>query len=448
MSDSIFSREQLAGYDLDALANAIVAIIGNGAAGTNIAQSLALVGVGELRFIDPDVVERSNLPRSPLFETGRTNGKRRRYKANECALRTLAISHARNPVVRFAANRVEELGMGAFIGATVIVAAVDSLTVRARLADVARLLGIPLVELGFAGHRGHVSVWPNRSADEPCWRCHLPQVEHGGVSCTLYARRANEAGLVAATQPLAGTLGNLAAAHVLEAIHDRFPLAGKMAHLDLHTGWSRVVEVTPEPACPGAHRTLTDIKPVPVRHNGTVEHLLKAVRVFTEDPVLHLPDVYIREAPCRVCGAPVPIGLPGWAVTDAPECRTCPDVPQIGGTGVATVATIDSDNELVSRRLGQFRIGPGAIVEVTDRVTGVRHAVRIDGGLDDLYITLRREPRNARAASSKKTSGAMDAQNEENANGSEADQGHLSPPAGFQGVHRGGRLGDDGSGRA
>lgn len=452
MNDSLFSRERLAGYDPERLSRAVVTIVGCGAGGTNVAQSLALIGVGELRFIDPDVVERSNLPRSPLFDASRVNGKRRRYKANECALRALEISHADSPVVRFAANRVEELGAGAFLGSDVILAAADSFAVRARLSDGARLLGIPLVELGFAGDRGHVSVWPGSAyGSDACWRCSHPLVEHGGVGCGLYARRAAGEGLIAATQPLAGTIGNLAAFHVLEALHERFPLGGRIAHLDLHRGTSRVVEVTCDPSCPGVHRTLAEIRELPVPHNGTVEQLMKAVRAFAKEPVLYLPDPYIKEAPCQKCGAPVPVGRPAWAVTEAPECRSCSEVPQLGAAGIVAISSIEPDDEFSTCRLGQFGLGPGAVLEVTDRATGARHGVRIGGGLEGLYMTLRREKRNERRAGGKGTSGATDAPNQETDNGkttTAADQSDIPPSAGFARVHRRDRLGDDGPGGA
>ncbi len=447
--DQLFSRERLAGYDPERLSRAVVTIVGCGAGGNNVAQSLALVGVGELRFIDPDVVEPSNLPRSPLFDAAQAGGKRRRYKAGECAARALKISRAEAPVVRFAAKRIEELGTGALLGSDAVVAAVDAFPVRARLAYAARFLNIPLIELGFAGAHGHVSVWPGASdKDDACWSCCHPAVEHGGVGCGLYARRAAAEGIVPSTQPLAGAIGNLAAVHVLEALHGRFPLGGRIAHLDLHRGTSRIVQVAREPSCPGDHRARMPVRTVPVSCTDTVRELMEAVRAFAADPVLHLPDPYVEEAPCQKCGTAVRIRRPAWALEAPPECHACPDVPQFGAAGVVAVSSIEPDAMFSPFLLEWLGLGPAAVVEVLDRASELRMAVQLDGGVDDLYATLRREGRNGRRAAGREGSGATDAPEKETRNGETAsatDQGHLPAPSRFARVHRRDRPGDDGA---
>ncbi len=86
----LFDRERLAGYDPQLLNQAYVAVVGLGAAGCNIVQTLALSGVGNLGLVDFDVVEASNLTRSPLFDRRRLQGQRPRFKAREAALGALA----------------------------------------------------------------------------------------------------------------------------------------------------------------------------------------------------------------------------------------------------------------------------------------------------------------------------------------------------------------------
>ena len=449
MTSELFSRERAAGYDPRILEKAIVLLVGCGAAGNNIAQTLALLGVGEVRCVDPDVVERSNLPRSPLFDAARASGKRQRYKAAECASGILAASHAREPVARFAVARIEELGLGAFVDVTVIVAAADSFVVRAWLADATRLLGVPLVELGFAGHRGHVSVWTRQCAESPCWRCAHPRVEHGGVGCTLYARGTSALGLTPATQPLAGIFGNLAAAQVVEAIHDRHGLDRHIVHFDLLTGRSRVVEVTADAACPGVHRRLGDVRMIEVTSDDTAGALLDRLRAFAKDPVVRLPAVYVKSAACHLCGAPVAIGRPEWAVTTPPQCRACPTVLQLGGSALAVASTFEHGDDLSSLRLAQLGLRSAAVLEVEDRASGARSAVRIAGIVDDLFETLRRKGRNTSSTACTKEAGAMDAPKKENASGkaADADQAQVPAPAGLARVRSGGRLGDDGPGR-
>ena len=184
----LLSRERLAGYDPERLERAVILLVGAGAAGCNIALDLALSGVGELRVVDFDHVEASNVSRAPLFRRERLVGGRVRHKARELAQGFLAFSYAANPLARFAVAPVQALGLGAFQGVDVVISAVDGFRDRAWLSDAARACGVPFIEVGFSAPRGHVSVFPNRSSEEPGWRCLMPGADTGGISCALYAR--------------------------------------------------------------------------------------------------------------------------------------------------------------------------------------------------------------------------------------------------------------------
>lgn len=102
------------------------------------------------------------MTRSPLFRADRQRTDRSRSKASECARAVLDLSYATDPVVRWAASRIEDLGVGAFAGCHAVIAAIDRMTVRARLTDMTRLLDIPLIECGFHAPRGQVPMYPNR----------------------------------------------------------------------------------------------------------------------------------------------------------------------------------------------------------------------------------------------------------------------------------------------
>ena len=396
--DPLFSRERLAGYDPDLLRKSAITIIGSGAAGNNAALNLALAGLGSLRFIDPDVVEPSNLTRSPLFDRRRLEGGRRRFKARELALGALAFSYAEEPVMRYAVAKIEELGLGALLGSSAAIAAVDSLPVRAYLADATRLLGIPLVEVGFSGHRGQISVFPNRSEAEPCWRCLHPEVEHGGVSCTLYARGVVSEGRVPATQPLAALFGSLAAEHAVQAAHGLFPLGGQAFFLDSWTGRSGKVGITRDPACPGAHRSLPMPRVLSVRSLDLVGRLLEETGRTLRDPIIYLPSPYVASAPCATCGASVPIGKPAWSIPRRPECRKCPELPRLDLGGPVVVTRLEIGSELAGRRLSEVGFAPGALIEVGSLSSGNSLVFQLAGSLDDLFTTLRRKPRNGQGA--------------------------------------------------
>lgn len=385
----LFSREALAGNDRDVLERAVVALIGCGAAGNNIAFNLALSGVGEMRFIDNDWIEHSNLPRAPLFRIERM-GSRRRYKAQEIALGALAHAYAANVTVRYAIARIESLGLAPFEGVDAIVSAVDSFEIRALLSDMASCLGIPLVEIGFAAPRGQVSVFPHRSPDEPDWRCLHPEVEYGRHSCDLYARAAAAAGRIAATQTVAGALASVASEAVIRALHGEFPLGGHVFHLDVRTGRSCTVRVARDPDCPGVHARLPEPVRIQVAATEPLARVFEAVREVLSDPVIELPAPFLVQAPCEHCGRAVRIERPIWTVEAPPACRRCPDVAKGGGSGRVIVNDLDVRDPIARLACRQLGLPPGSIICCRDRTTGALHTVRLAGGVDDLFATRRR----------------------------------------------------------
>ncbi|MDB4928269.1 MAG: molybdopterin biosynthesis protein MoeB [Myxococcaceae bacterium] len=390
--DGMHSREALAGYDRAAMSRGVVVVVGLGAAGCNIVQTTALSGVGEVRLVDHDVVEASNVTRSPLFRRDRLVPGRDRYKVREAALAVLALSTASGPRVRFATQRVEALGPGAFRGASVVISAVDSMETRAYLADVTRELRVPLVEVGFMGHEGHISVFPNASDEEACWRCLNPRTMHGRLSCRTYALAVVARGMIPATQPLAATFSGLAAEAAIGALHGRFELPGKLFGLDIRTGRSHVVEITRDPRCPGSHaRTEAEVL-VPVSAKQPLAALFEAVRPWAPEPLVHLPAEYVVSAPCVACGNDVSLQRPAWALSEAPRCRRgCATRPMLGGRGAVVVTTVRPGDELAARPCLSLGIAPGALVLVEDPVHRTSRVVQLQGDLDDLYVLRTRE---------------------------------------------------------
>ncbi len=387
---ALFSRERLAEYDPARLSAGVVAIVGCGAAGNNIVLNLALSGVGELRLIDFDVVETSNLTRSPLFQRDRVGGARKRSKAHEVARGVLAHSYAEDPLVRVAVARFESLGFGAFAGADVIVSAVDSFGARATLSGIARRLGIPFVTLGFSAPQGHVAVFSNRSDDESCWRCLNPLVTAEGVSCRLYAEAVVAEGRVPATQSVAATFGAIAAEAIVQALHGRFPLGGRIFTLDIQTGRSNTLEIEPNARCPGVHERYGELRPIDVGADDPLSAVHAALAGVLSDPIVHLRSAFVVEAPCVTCGRSVPIGRPAWTLREAPRCKSCESSRASVSDGAIVVARIAANDPLAARRCRRLGLPPGAVFEVEDRATGQTLAVKLQGSVEDLYASIRR----------------------------------------------------------
>lgn len=385
----LFSREALAGNNRGVLEHAIVALVGCGAAGNNIAFNLALSGVGEMRFIDNDWIEPSNLPRAPLFRAERM-GARRRYKAQEIALGALAHAYATNATTRYAIARVEALGLGAFAGTHVIVSAVDSFEIRALLSDMASVLGIPLIEIGFAAPRGQVSVFPHRTPDEADWRCLHPEVEPGHYSCDLYARTVAATGRIPATQTVASALASVASEAVIRALHGEFPLGGHVFHLDVRSGRSSVVRVTRDPDCPGEHLRLPNSVPIQVAATEPLTRVFEVLREFLTDPIIKLPAPFLVQAPCEHCGNPVRIERPTWTLDAPPACRRCSGRVGEDRPGRIILNELDVRDPTARLACRQLGLPAGAIIRCHDRATDTLHTVRLAGGVEDLFVTRRR----------------------------------------------------------
>jgi len=404
----MWSREKLAGYDPEKLRKAIVALKGAGAASNNIAFNLCLSGVRELRVVDFDTVEVSNLTRSYFFKRERLVGGKKRYKAREVAIGALSLSYAEDPVVRYAVARAEALGLGALLGAKVVVSAVDSFGSRAWLARATRLLRIPMIEVGFTASQAHISVYPNQTEDEVCWRCAHPNAEPEGISCTTYARAVVKQGMSPATQTVAATVGALAAEACIQALHGEFPLGGKLMLLDIRTGESTTVNLTADPECANGHRSLGRIDDLDVAAAEPLCRVFEVTGTEMSSPIVHLPSPFVIEAPCVNCGARIPIMQPAYAVREAPRCKQCPNSPPKAPAPLNSVSLVAADSRLAATRLTKLGLGTSAIFDVEDGVSGEIRTFRLAGTAGDIYTTLRRKERRMSDASPD-TSSAADA---------------------------------------
>lgn len=395
MSQDIFSRERLAGYDREILEGACVVEVGCGAGANNAVQCLSLAGIGEIRFLDFDRVEPSNLTRSPLFAHLRHRSPdRRSNKAKELALAALELSYARTPVVRYAPHRLEAVGPGALKGADVVIAGVDNAGVRALLATWTRLLGIPMVEAGFSGLRGNVSAYANTGAEEPCYGCLNPNATPERVSCQTYAAHVAAQGRVPATQTMAALTGALVAETVIRFLHGDHRLSGQVLSLDAETWHSGRMKLTRDPECTRAHRRIDTIASVAVGADEPVAKVFEALPDL-RDPELFLPAGYVPAMPCARCGCRIKVGKPEWAIAggEPPVCSACPP------TGAESPATIEVEGSVTPgstlsripcRKLGLL---PLSVLEVFDHATGSSTWVELSGSLDDLFVTRRGEER-------------------------------------------------------
>lgn len=186
------------------LAGSRVAIIGVGALGTAIANSLARAGVGFLRLVDPDRVELSNLQRQCLFDEADADA--RAFKAEAAARRITRINgeiHT-EPLV----ERADETNIDKLIdGIDLVLDGADNFDVRFAANDACQRLGVPWIYGGVLADSG---VTMNVLPGGPCLRCLMPEAPAPGS----YAGPETEGVL----NQIVALIGNIEAAEAIKIL--------------------------------------------------------------------------------------------------------------------------------------------------------------------------------------------------------------------------------------
>lgn len=138
-------------FNIEIIRNKKVALIGVGALGTVIANQLVRIGVGEIRLIDRDFVEESNLQRQMLFDE--QDAKERLPKAI-AAVQKLEQINSKVTLTPFItdvhAGTIESLVQGVDI----ILDGTDNMETRFLINDVSVKYNIPWVYGGAIHSRG------------------------------------------------------------------------------------------------------------------------------------------------------------------------------------------------------------------------------------------------------------------------------------------------------
>lgn len=148
---------------------AVVTVVGCGALGSAGVNLLARAGVGEIRIIDRDVVELSNLQRQLLFEErDAAEGVPKAVAAANAVARINGSIRVTPFVADLTPYNVGEL----LAGSSVVVDGTDNLETRYLLNDACARSGTPWVYGGVIGSTGiAMGIVPGRTA---CFRCLLP----------------------------------------------------------------------------------------------------------------------------------------------------------------------------------------------------------------------------------------------------------------------------------
>ncbi|WP_245680519.1 ThiF family adenylyltransferase [Bacillus marinisedimentorum] len=155
------------------------AVVGMGALGTVIANHLVRAGVGFVRIIDRDFVEKSNLQRQTLFDEDDAADRLPKVIAAEKKLARINSTVSVDPVLAdLNPDNAEEL----LKGFDVIVDGTDNFMTRYLINDAAIKFNTPWIYGGAVSSRGMFAVIVPE--ETPCYRCLFPDLPSGlGETC-------------------------------------------------------------------------------------------------------------------------------------------------------------------------------------------------------------------------------------------------------------------------
>lgn len=218
---------------------ATVVLLGAGGLGSPAALYLAAAGVGHLRIVDDDVVDRSNLQRQVLHVDADVGAPK--TASAESRVAALNPRTRVEPVQeRAQASNVERL----LAGADAVIDGADNFATRYLLNDACVKLGIPLVYGAVHRFEGQASVFDagRYRGQAPCYRCLFPQPPSPGN-----APNCAEAGVLGVLPGVIGLLQATEAVKLLLGIGR--PLSGRLLHFDALGMAFRETRLAPDADC-------------------------------------------------------------------------------------------------------------------------------------------------------------------------------------------------------
>lgn len=222
------------------LERARILMVGAGGLGSPAAYYLAAAGIGFLRLVDDDVVDRSNLQRQVLHTEARIG-----MPKVESAASSLSALNPRVRVeavqARLTADNVDAL----LADVDVVIDGADNFPTRYLLSDACVRHGKPLVYGAVHRFSGQASVFDagRRRGLSPCYRCLYPEPPGEGE-----APNCAEAGVLGV---LPGIIGLIQASEAIKLVLGLGEsLSGRLLQVDALSMRFHETRLSPDPRCP------------------------------------------------------------------------------------------------------------------------------------------------------------------------------------------------------
>jgi adenylyltransferase/sulfurtransferase len=216
-----------------------VLVVGGGALGSTLAEMMVRAGVAELRLVDRDYVEPSNLQRQSLYDEHDAEQGLPKAVAAEAKLRRINSDvRVEGVVADLAADNAAEL----LRGAGLVLDGTDNFETRFLVNDLCVREGIPWVYGACVGAYGlALAVRPGAT---PCLRCVLQEMPAPGSGPTC-----DTAGVIA---PIVHVVAGIQAGEALKLLAGKADaLLPGLATVDLWSGLFSLMELSGQkPSCP------------------------------------------------------------------------------------------------------------------------------------------------------------------------------------------------------
>lgn len=181
MTNGRYSRQELFApigkQGQQAIGDKHAVIIGAGALGSSMAETLVRAGIGSISIVDRDYVEHSNLNRQQLYTERDADSSTPKAAAAEARLRDI------NPYtdVKAVIGEVDPALLESFLPADVIIDALDNFETRMMVNDFACRHDIPFIYGACVGSYGLTyTILPG---DTPCLHCLMEDIPMDGETC-------------------------------------------------------------------------------------------------------------------------------------------------------------------------------------------------------------------------------------------------------------------------